>query len=187
MIRARGWCLVGGSVVLAWAAAIGLLPAAGFGSDEAPRVEAGIVDLFGRPVSVSCASCHATFPAHPTRRSTTEPAMEFHRGLVFEHGTLACGSCHAAGAYDALRLADGTVVPYADTTSVCAQCHAPQARDYEHGAHGGMTGYWDASRGPQHRKRCIDCHDAHAPQYPSMEPVFKPIDRFREPPHERHD
>jgi len=187
MIRARGWCLLGGGVVLALAVAFVSGPAVSLGTQDAPRVDTGIVDLFGRPVSVSCESCHAKFPAHPARRSATEPEMEFHRGLVFEHGTLACGACHAADAYDSLRLADGATVPYADATHLCAQCHAPQARDYAYGTHGGMTGYWDARRGPQERKRCIDCHDAHAPQYPSMEPLFKPIDRFREPPRGHHD
>lgn len=185
MSRARGWWLLGGSWILTVCGSIVVPSAVTLGSEDAPRVGTAIEDLLGRPVSVSCVSCHANFPADPARRSAVEPEMEFHRGLRFEHGTLACGSCHDPRAYDNLRLADGAAVGFDETMSVCGQCHAPQARDYRHAAHGGMTGYWDADRGPQVRKRCIDCHDPHAPKIPSMEPIFKPIDRFRRPP--KHD
>jgi hypothetical protein len=68
---------------------------------------------------------------------------------------------------------------------LCGQCHGPQARDYAHGAHGGMTGYWDLSRGPRERNNCIDCHDPHAPAFPKVRPVFAPKDRF--PPHQGKD
>jgi nitrate reductase cytochrome c-type subunit len=59
---------------------------------------------------------------------------------------------------------------------LCAQCHGPQARDFQHGAHGGMTGYWDLSKGPRRRNSCIDCHDPHAPKYPAVMPVFPPAE-----------
>jgi hypothetical protein len=77
-----------------------------------------------------------------------------------------------------LRLADGRSLPYSDVMSLCAQCHGPQFRDYQHGAHGGMTGYWDLSKGGRTRNSCIDCHDPHAPKYPTVTPARGPNDRF---------
>jgi hypothetical protein len=90
-------------------------------------------------------------------------------------------SCHHPGNYNTLRLADGRSLAYDFVQTLCAQCHAPQATDYEHGAHGGMNGHWDLTRGPRQRKGCIDCHDPHAPAFPSMAPTFKPHDRFLAP------
>lgn len=143
-----------------------------------PRIPTDEFDHLGRPVTVSCASCHANIEPNFERTSAEHPPMQFHQGLIFEHGMLACVSCHNPHDANTLRLADGRAVPYPDVMTMCAQCHAPQARDYEHGAHGGMTGYWDRTRGPRERKSCIDCHDPHAPKFPSMTPTFKPIDRF---------
>jgi hypothetical protein len=62
--------------------------------------------------------------------------------------------------------------------TLCAQCHSAQAAAFAVGAHGGMQGFWDLSRGPQTKHNCIDCHDPHAPQFPRMVVDFKPIDRF---------
>jgi hypothetical protein len=153
--------------------------------DGPPRVDTGILDGLGRPVTVSCASCHANMEPNFTTRSSAQ-LEEFHLGLHFDHGNMTCLTCHNANNYNALRLADGTEIAYANVQSMCAQCHAPQARDFDRGAHGGMTGYWDRSRGPQVRKNCIDCHDPHAPAFPHMIPTFKPIDRFLDPPHDGH-
>ena len=58
--------------------------------------------------------------------------------------------------------------------TLCAQCHGPQFRDYQHGAHGGMTGYWDLTKGGRMRNNCIDCHDPHAPKYPTVTPGPRP-------------
>lgn len=157
--------------------------------DGPPRVQTGLLDDLGRPVTVSCSSCHANFESNPTRRSADEPPMGFHSGLAYDHGTLSCTSCHNPNDMNSLRLADGTPVVYREVMTMCAQCHAPQARDYAHGAHGGMTGFWSLEHGPQFRKSCIDCHDPHKPAYPMMKPTFKPIDRFLEKPqhHDPHD
>ena len=59
----------------------------------------------------------------------------------------SCLSCHNPKNYDTLALANGEAVPYRRTMNLCAQCHGPQYRDYNHGSHGGMTGYWDRTRG----------------------------------------
>lgn len=143
-------------------------------------------------VSASCGTCHATRSPDFTNRKP-EDLDEFHQGIAFSHSsshhgadanlhnTLTCLSCHNPNDYDTLRLADGTTVEYVDVMKLCSQCHGPQTRDFEHGAHGGMTGYWDLTRGPRQRNNCVDCHHPHTPQFPKMKPTFKPRDRFLSP------
>ncbi|WP_339909455.1 cytochrome c3 family protein [Symmachiella dynata] len=103
---------------------------------------------------------------------------EFHGGMAFSHGAVSCLSCHNDQDYDALKLADGRRVEFTEVMTLCAQCHGPQMIAYQHGAHGGMTGHWDLTRGPQVKNNCIDCHNPHSPQFPKMQPTFKPRDRF---------
>ncbi len=142
-----------------------------------PTVQTGLMNPFGKPVSVSCSNCHSIRePVHGVRDASK--LDEFHQGLTYVHGSLTCLACHNPDNYDELRLADQTSLPYAEVMTLCGQCHGPQFRDYTHGAHGGMTGYWDLSRGPRSRNNCIDCHDPHAPAFPMMRPTFKPKDRF---------
>ena len=146
-----------------------------------PRVETGALDDRGQAVTVSCGSCHATSKPRVQTRTSAE-LDEFHQGLQYSHGTLSCLSCHNASNYDQLRLADGQGVPFAEAMSLCAQCHGPQFRDYSRGSHGGMTGYWDLSKGPRERNHCVDCHDPHAPRYPVVLPAFPlPPDRGYQP------
>lgn len=136
----------------------------------------------GRQTSLSCSSCHSLREPDLTNRRPGD-LTTFHENMQFVHGDLSCLSCHNPDDYDALRLADGTRVEYTDVMTLCSQCHGPQARDYAHGAHGGMNGYWDLSRGPRTRNNCVDCHDPHVPAFPSMRPTFKPRDRFLKPAH----
>lgn len=144
----------------------------------APTIPTGTFDEKGHPVAIACATCHATKPANPDAKLGTPVAL-FHQGLHGRHGNLSCASCHnPADGYASLRLADGKGVPYAEVMTLCAQCHGPQFRDYQHGAHGGMTGYWDLTKGGRQRNNCIDCHDTHAPKYPTVTPARGPNDRF---------
>lgn len=138
--------------------------------------------------TVGCATCHATRPANRRNRST-EDLDQFHQGLKLNHGRLTCVACHdSQDGYAALHLADGTAVAFADTMQLCAQCHGTQFRDYQHGSHGGMTGYWDRTRGPRERNHCMHCHDPHAPQIAVVQPVAGPRDRFPPAKHEApHD
>ena len=145
--------------------------------DGPPRVATDEVDAMGRPVTVSCASCHATREPALTARGGNA-LDEFHQGMQYAHADVTCLTCHNANDYNTLRRADGSSILYQDVMQLCAQCHGPQTRDYQNGSHGGMTGYWDRTRGPRQRNNCIDCHDPHTPGYPVMKPVFKPNDRF---------
>jgi hypothetical protein len=140
-----------------------------------PRVATGRLLPNGEAETLSCGTCHAARTPDTLKASDTE-LDEFHQGLKFNHGSRTCLSCHNADDYDSLRLADGRTVAFPDVMDLCAQCHGTQYRDYVHGAHGGMTGHWDLTKGPRTRNNCITCHDPHAPAYPTVHPVFKPTD-----------
>lgn len=142
-----------------------------------PLIELTGTDPQGRSGKVACSTCHSARPANLANR-TPESLDEFHQGLKVDHGKLACYACHNPDQSDALRLADGSSLQYGDVMTLCSQCHSSQAVAFEHGAHGGMNGHWDLSRGPQTKNNCVDCHDPHAPSYPKMIVGFKPRDRF---------
>lgn len=150
-----------------------------------PRVRVAQVPG-GALVEVACGTCHATSEPKQALRDAAE-LKDFHQGLRFTHGTLACLSCHNRDDYDALRLASGDRVEFPDVMTLCAQCHGPQWRDYQHGAHGGMNGAWDLSRGGRTRNACVHCHDPHVPKYQSVLPALQPADRFLTPVHEGSD
>lgn len=151
-----------------------------------PRVGTGMVGANGEEMTVACSTCHAVRPPNFENRQASD-LNEFHAGLTFVHGNLTCLSCHNSGDYDSLALANGTRIEYPDVMQLCAQCHGKQMTDYEHGAHGGMNGYWDLSRGPRTRNNCIDCHDPHSPAFPAMQPTFKPRDRFLSATDDHHE
>jgi nitrate/TMAO reductase-like tetraheme cytochrome c subunit len=140
-------------------------------------VKTGLTDADGKPVTIGCATCHTNRESNPLAKVGADlPA--FHQGLKGAHGNLACVSCHnPSEGYGTLRLADGKALPYPEVMQLCAQCHGPQYRDYQHGAHGGMAGHWDLTKGGRVRNTCIDCHDPHSPKYPTVRPVAGPRDR----------
>ena len=150
-----------------------------------PYLATGQVDEKGQPTRIACATCHATKPANAAAKLGT-PLVNFHQDLIGHHGQLSCTSCHnSSDGYASLRLADGRTVPYVESMNLCAQCHGPQFRDYQHGAHGGMTGFWDLARGGRTRNTCTTCHNSHSPKYPTVIPAPRPNDRFS--PREKHD
>ncbi len=151
-----------------------------------PRIELAGTDPQGRTGSVACSTCHSVRQSNLDNK-TAQSLDEFHQGMTFNHGSIACYACHNPDDSDALRLADGSTVAYENVMTLCSQCHSKQAESFAHGAHGGMNGHWDLSRGPQMKNNCIDCHDPHAPSYPKMIVTFKPKDRFNEPSEHEHE
>ncbi|SMP59849.1 hypothetical protein SAMN06265222_106278 [Neorhodopirellula lusitana] len=150
-----------------------------------PRIELAGMDPQGRSGSVACSTCHSV--RKPDLANISAATLnEFHQGMTFNHGTIVCYSCHNPDDADSLRLADGTSVAYENVMTLCSQCHGSQATAFAHGAHGGMNGHWDLTRGPQMKNNCIDCHDPHAPNYPKMIVGFKPKDRFNTPAESDH-
>jgi len=145
-----------------------------------PRVLSGAIDHAGAAATIACSTCHATRPPNPANRASADLDL-FHQGLQLAHGGNSCLSCHDARDYDRLHLADGAPVAFTDSIELCSQCHGPQRRDWERGAHGGMNGYWDLSRGGQVRNTCVQCHDPHVPKYQGAVPMPPPRDRFLAP------
>jgi hypothetical protein len=149
---------------------------------SAPKFLTGLMtgarDVQGDPVTIRCPTCHAMLAKPAVLPANAAGAAGPHLGLRFKHGELPCGSCHDNARVYALRLADGRELALVDAIELCSQCHGPQARDYRHGAHGGMRGYWDLSRGPRERNTCVGCHDPHEPAYPQFLPAPPPNDRF---------
>lgn len=142
-----------------------------------PVFHTGIKDADGKSKTMACAECHVTRQPNPENR-IGRPMAFFHQDLKGAHGSLSCVSCHNPTDGNAtLRFADGTSLPYAEVMQLCAQCHGPQYRDYQHGAHGGMAGYWDLSKGGRTRANCVDCHNPHTPKYQPVQPARGPNDR----------
>lgn len=138
-----------------------------------PTVDSGEKDAKGNAIMVNCATCHDTREPNYEANNGTH-LKQFHQGLLYQHGGQSCLSCHNAEDYNTLKRADGKPIDFSASMKLCAQCHGTQFRDYENGIHGGMTGYWDLSRGGRERNTCIDCHDPHKPAYPKVMPVFPP-------------
>lgn len=200
--RAAGARRIGISALLVAVASCGGHPAQDAGDDAAiarfesvtsaghpvtvrqPRtlgaVDTELVDVNGTPIGIGCSTCHAAGSA-PALSSRAGAPEVFHTGVRVAHGELTCESCHAPEDRTKLRLADGRSRDFAEVVSLCGQCHGPQRRDYEHGAHGGMSGYWDLTRGPRARNSCVACHAAHAPSIPRVQPAPPPRDRFLSP------
>lgn len=145
----------------------------------APRgVATATLDGRGQAVRLPCQSCHSVRPADVTTARSSD-LDTFHQGLSMAHGKLTCVSCHNPGdGYQTLRLADGQAIAFSESMTLCAQCHGTQFRDYQHGAHGGMRGYWNLTQGGRTRNHCLHCHDPHAPKYPVFMPAVGPRDRF---------
>ena len=145
-----------------------------------PRVDTGTKDAQGNAVTVSCSTCHTT--TKPNRATNSAAQLkQFHQGLKYNHGNLTCISCHNDANYDQLRLADGRALEFPETMTLCSQCHGQKRIDYDHGAHGGMNGYWDLKRGGRTRNTCVNCHDPHWPTPPLVIPVLQPRDRLSVP------
>ncbi len=141
-----------------------------------PAITIGTDPKTGEPVTANCSTCHSNRVSDRTTNSADQ-LDEFHQGMAMAHGGSTCVTCHDAAA-DSLRLADGRLLPYEDSMQLCGQCHGPQLRDWRHGAHGGMAGYWDLTKGDRIRNHCTVCHDPHAPAIEQVMPAPPPNDRF---------
>lgn len=118
-----------------------------------------------------CSDCHDLFPSPPqTVRTLTQ-----HRDIALKHGiNTRCFNCHHPTDRNAFVDDWGRPIPYDQPQLMCAKCHGPVYRDWRNGAHGRTNGYWDTSRGPQQRRKCIECHDPHQPPFPPMAPAPPP-------------
>lgn len=118
-----------------------------------------------------CSDCHRLFSSPPeTTRSLTQ-----HAHIVLDHGlNNRCFNCHHRTNRDALVDDAGGEIPADRPQLLCGKCHGPVYRDWLNGAHGRTNGYWDKSKGPQERRKCIECHDPHSPSFAPMQPAPGP-------------
>ncbi len=134
------------------------------------------VDMHGDPIGIDCVTCHQDGSVTAFAKHEGE-ARDFHAHISLDHGNLECGSCHVLDGPNNLHTSNGKTFPITESMTLCSQCHGPIRTAYDHGAHGGMRGYWDLQRGPRERNDCISCHSPHAPAYPKVMPVPGPKDR----------
>ena len=118
-----------------------------------------------------CSECHRIIPSP----AETERTLTQHKEIQLQHGiNTRCFNCHHRTNRDAFVDDYGHEIPWDQPQLVCAKCHGPVYRDWQHGSHGRTNGYWDASRGTQTRRRCIECHDPHQPPFRPLAPAPGP-------------
>ncbi len=118
-----------------------------------------------------CNDCHALFPSPPeTFRTLTQ-----HRDIVLKHGiNTRCFNCHHLTDRNAFADDWGGTIPFDQPQHLCAKCHGPVYRDWVSGAHGRTEGAWNYASPRMKRLKCIECHDPHAPPFPSLVPAPAP-------------
>lgn len=118
-----------------------------------------------------CNDCHRHIlsPAETDRRLTQ------HTEIALAHGiNTRCFNCHNPENRNVFA-GDGTeTIPYDQPQRLCAKCHGPVYRDWLHGSHGRTNGYWNTSLGPLIRRKCVECHDPHAPTFKPLPPAPPP-------------
>lgn len=137
---------------------------------EPPRATRGL-DLVKLGWTYNCMECHRLLQPkwHHDR-----PMVE-HQDIKLAHGeNRFCLNCHHPTNRNAFVDYDGTEIPEADVVRLCAKCHGTTYRDWQAGVHGRRNGHWDTAAGPRSQLRCIQCHDPHAPKFPSMKPLAPP-------------
>ncbi len=136
----------------------------------------GTRGLRGEPEQIACRTCHVGIVPSDPDKFRREQAV-FHTQIQLEHGTKTCQTCHRPPLFDDFNLADGAPVGPGEVMRLCGQCHARRLVEYRQGAHGGMNGYWDLTRGPRTRNHCLDCHDAHHPAIEQVRPSPRALNR----------
>ncbi len=129
-------------------------------------------DVNGMPVRIPCSTCHMeTVKVSKEKLKSHEGA--FHKHIKIEHGAKTCNTCHKPPEFSGFARADGSTIEYEDVMQLCGQCHARRLTEYQNGAHGGMNGYWDLSKGPRERNHCLNCHNPHSPSIKQVKPAKK--------------
>jgi hypothetical protein len=117
-------------------------------------------------MQLRCQQCHAAFESLPEVR---EPIRQ-HVSVRLDHGRNdRCYNCHSRRDREKLVLEGAQEIPFAGSAELCARCHGTVWRDWARGMHGRTVGSWDPTSGLQTRLTCVECHDPHAPAFPSFE------------------
>lgn len=150
--------------------------------DTSP-VRVSYADLLRRKADVSdfdCYACHEKDQPTPLRFDAAGQLVipSEHENIVMGHGRHGrnnlCYNCHDEHNLLLLQARDGRELKLEESTPLCGSCHGPTYRDFDAGIHGRTSGYWDRSRGPVTRLDCVNCHNPHAPKFPSRTPAPGP-------------
>jgi len=127
-----------------------------------------------------CYACHEKGKP-PTLRYDEHQRLivpKEHSDIVMGHGEQGrnnnCFNCHDENNLTLLQTRDGRAVKFQDSPQLCGSCHGPTYEDWEIGAHGRISGYWDAALGPRTRLLCVNCHNPHAPTFQGRQPAPGP-------------
>lgn len=128
-----------------------------------------------------CSDCHSLFDSP----LIADPDRLQHGHISLNHGVNdQCSNCHSVEDKDKLVLYVGEEVGYDQVEALCQKCHGPTFRDWERGMHGRSTGSWDPQHPERGRLTCTQCHDPHAPAFPTLRPLPGPNTlRMGEPAH----
>jgi hypothetical protein len=127
-----------------------------------------------------CYTCHEKGKPPPLRFDANHILVvpKEHSDIVMGHGrhnrNNLCFNCHDENNLTQFQTRDGHELKLEDSVPLCGSCHGPTYRDWEAGVHGRTSGYWDRSKGPIDRKRCVNCHNPHAPDFPGRAPAPGP-------------
>ena len=139
--------------------------------DKSPVRETKGLDLVKEQWTYDCMSCHKLLEA----KWQYDRRMVEHENIVLNHGNNRfCLNCHHPKNRNAFVDYDGSEIAEEDVVSLCAKCHGPTYQDWKVGAHGRTNGYWDKTKGPQTKLRCIQCHDPHSPKFSKMDALAAP-------------
>jgi len=122
-----------------------------------------------------CFACHEKNKPPPIRYDANHKIIipKEHANIQMGHGSHdrnnLCYNCHNEANLLTLQVRDGRELKFDDSTPLCGSCHGPTFRDWEAGAHGRISGHWNAKNGPAKRLACVNCHDPHAPSIPKRE------------------
>lgn len=127
--------------------------------------------IFVDGAAQTCNGCHQIFRS----ASPGGAALNYHADIGLRHGmNNRCVNCHDPANREVLALRDGTTIPFAQAPRLCAECHGTVFRDWERGTHGKTLGSWINQSESQHRLRCNECHNPHAPKYEPYTPLPGP-------------
>lgn len=127
-----------------------------------------------------CYACHEKNKPPPIRYDADHKIIipKEHANIKMGHGSHdrnnLCYNCHNEANLLTLQVRDGRELKFGDIPPLCGSCHGPTYRDWDAGAHGRISGFWDAKSGQARKLACANCHDPHSPHIPTREPAPGP-------------
>jgi hypothetical protein len=128
-----------------------------------------------------CYACHDKKKPPPLHLDTNGNIIvaKEHADIVMGHGRHGrnnnCFNCHNETNLVLLQPRDGRELKFEDSTQLCGSCHGPTKADWDAGAHGRTSGNWNEAKvADRQRKDCVNCHNPHAPPFPSRKPAPGP-------------